>query len=136
MIKWKDLQAQLQNSKEFWINWINEGEKPSRSFCSLEKKNYISKTIYKIQKDDGTVIKEQTEIINELEKFYQNLFSAKLQNEQDAFHDDCTLNINAPILSFNEFNALEGQINCTEATTLVLPNIFCSRTLGFSADFL
>ena len=33
--------------------WIEEGEKPSRYFCSLEKRNYIEKNITKITTDSG-----------------------------------------------------------------------------------
>ena len=33
--------------------WLNEGEKPSKYFCSLEKYNYVEKTIKCIQIDSG-----------------------------------------------------------------------------------
>lgn len=29
--------------------WVEEGEKPTRYFCSLENRNYINKTIKKIR---------------------------------------------------------------------------------------
>ena len=36
--------------------WIEEGEKPSTYFCSLEARNFTSKQIPKIEKETGRVI--------------------------------------------------------------------------------
>ena len=43
----------------------DQGEKPTKYFCNLEKHNFISKTMTQLQKDDGTVISEQQEILKE-----------------------------------------------------------------------
>ena len=59
------------------IQWLSEGEKPSSFFCKLENKNYIEKTIRKLELSDGTEIKEQKKILCEIEKFYSKLFEAK-----------------------------------------------------------
>ena len=37
------------------IQWLGDGEKPSKYFCSLERHNYTDKTIKKIIKHDGTI---------------------------------------------------------------------------------
>jgi hypothetical protein len=98
------------------VKWILGGENLSQYFCSLEKKNYTSKIIYKIKKDDGTIVKKQTAILEKLEKYYQNLFMTKIHNENDNSLDDFSSNIQGPVLSPTESNALEGQINYHEAT--------------------
>ena len=36
------------------MQWITEGEKPSRYFCALEYNNYTDKTIQYLQKQDQT----------------------------------------------------------------------------------
>ena len=47
--------------------WIEEGEKPTKYFLSLEKRNYINKTVYKLNQDSGTcnIITERSDILAE-----------------------------------------------------------------------
>ena len=58
-------------------NLIEYGEKPTKYFCSLEKKNYINKNVKKIVNPSGNIYIEQTEILNQIANFYQNLYSSK-----------------------------------------------------------
>jgi len=51
--------------------WIDEGEKPTNYFCGLESKNFTSKIIPKVEKEDGTIINNQFEILNEVKSFYE-----------------------------------------------------------------
>ena len=56
---------------------IDQGEKPTKYFCNLEKHNFISKTMTQLQKDDGTIISEQQEILKEAENFYKTLYQSR-----------------------------------------------------------
>jgi hypothetical protein len=38
------------------VQWIEEGEKPTKYFCGLESKIFTSKIIPKIERDDGKTI--------------------------------------------------------------------------------
>ena len=49
--------------------WLSEGEKPSKYFCSLEKFYYTKKTVKRVVDDDGNVITSQKEILNKLKKY-------------------------------------------------------------------
>ena len=42
---------------------IDQGEKPTKYFCGLEKHNYTSKVIGHVEKEDGSIITNQTEIL-------------------------------------------------------------------------
>ena len=55
--------------------WIDEGEKPTNYFCGLESKNFTSKIIPKVEKEDGTIINNQFEILNENKSFYEKLYN-------------------------------------------------------------
>ena len=55
--------------------WLNEREKPSKYFCSLEKYNYTEKTIKRIKLDNGHQIVNQKEILQAIQNFYSTLFS-------------------------------------------------------------
>ena len=53
------LQGVLVRSR---MKWAQEGEKPTKYFCSLESRNYINKTILNITKDSGITLNKQDEI--------------------------------------------------------------------------
>lgn len=57
------------------VKWVEEGEKPTRYFCSLESRNYINKTIPKIKNEDGIIINKQEDILSEVKNFYSNLYN-------------------------------------------------------------
>ena len=67
-------------------------KKTTSFFCNLELRNFTSNITPKIQKDDGTLITKQNEILSEPHSFYQNLYS-----EQKHITD-----VNLPDLIINE----------------------------------
>ena len=56
-------------------NLIEHGEKPSKYFCSLEKRNFINKNVTKVVDNDGNIHTDQKIILNQIANFYQNLYS-------------------------------------------------------------
>ena len=63
------------------IKWIEEGEKNTKFFLSLEKRNYSNKLISTLD-IDGKTIHTTKEISEAQTKFYENLYSEKI-NEND-----------------------------------------------------
>ncbi len=57
--------------------WIEEGERPSRYFCGLEKRNFVNKNIIRLVGGNGGNIIEQKDILQEVKTFYMNLYSCK-----------------------------------------------------------
>ena len=57
--------------------YIDQGEKPTKYFCGLEKHNNTSEIIGQVEKEDGSIIVNQTEILKEIEIFYINLYENK-----------------------------------------------------------
>ena len=55
-------------------NWLEYGEKPNKFFLNLENKNKINKNISEIELDNGRVITNQREILNNLKIFYEKLY--------------------------------------------------------------
>ena len=51
------------------VQWLHEGERPTKYFCSLEQHNYLNKTIKKVKKKDSTLITDQGQILLELNFF-------------------------------------------------------------------
>ena len=118
-------------------NWIEHGEKPSRYFCSLEKRNYINKTVVEIIDDQGNKITEQNKLLDEIKDFYTKLYTSR-----DKFLNDVDLNkelesIDIPKLDKNESEPLEGLIEYKEASS-VLSNMKNNKSPGpdgFTTEF-
>ena len=59
------------------VQYLSESEKPTKFFCQLEKNNYQTKTIKRIQLNDGTLIHDQETILQTVANYYANLFDQK-----------------------------------------------------------
>ena len=113
----------------------DEGEKPTSFFCNLERKQYIEKTIRKIKKSDGTIITEQQKVLNEIQRFYSNLF----QNcDRDLKNENIPNLLNS--LKSKKINDLDiGQVITVKELANVLKKMKSGKSPGIdgiSADFL
>ena len=70
----KSLKGHLIRSR---TQWLSQGEKPTKYFCSLEHHNYTEKTVKKVIKKDRTEVSDQKHILNELKSYYSNLFKSQ-----------------------------------------------------------
>ena len=57
--------------------WIDQGEKVSKYFCNLENRNYISKNMPNLIKEDGSKTINDQEITEETKKFYEKLYESR-----------------------------------------------------------
>ena len=51
------------------IEWLHEGEKPSKYFSNLEKRNYFEKTVKRVQDKNGQFTTEQKDILEYIKTF-------------------------------------------------------------------
>ena len=56
--------------------WVAEGEKITKYFYSLEKRNIISKQMKKIEDKNGSVLEEPNAIVNKVQCFYERLYKS------------------------------------------------------------
>ena len=73
-IREEKIQGQIVRSR---MQWLSEGERPSKFFCKLENKNFIGKIIKKLKLDNGTITTNQQEILNNIGLYYKKLFPKK-----------------------------------------------------------
>ena len=66
--------------------WVEEGERPTKYFFNLEKKNYTKKTITELHGEDGTTIKNEGQILYSIEKYYSELCKTVNNLEQKDFY--------------------------------------------------
>ena len=84
-------------------DWYENGEKSTKFFLNLEKPRSSQGVVRSILKNKIEV-KNQSEINNELYKFYKNLFKENLNTPKEAISSFLE-NINLPTLT-NEQNRL------------------------------
>ena len=85
-IREERIQGQMIRSR---IQWLSEGEKPSKFFCNLESKNSLEKTIKKVKNDQGHYLTEQAEILKYIKNYYQHLFENKDETDHELGHPIC-----------------------------------------------
>ena len=98
--------------------WIADGEKITKYFCGLEKRNYISKQMTKLTLNNGEEIYESKDIIKEVKVFYERLYSERQVEDCEIL--DMAQDI--PVLTLQEKTSLEGEITLAEAS-LALRNM-------------
>ena len=107
-------------------SWIGDGEKNTKYFFNLEKRNYNKKNIQKLQNNDQ-LISDPTEILNLEREFYENLYTSHKVEEKDI--EEVFLNLPMPKLNEEHANLCEGFVSekeCFEA----IQTIPCDKTPG------
>ena len=94
------------------IKWAEQGEKNSKYFLNLEKKNYVNKLITQLKVGDD-LITDPDKILLEERKYYKNLYTEQLSSTSESYRS-----------AFEEFscNTLpkltdENKIQCDEEIT-------------------
>ena len=113
--------------------WIADGEKITKYFCGLEKRNYISKQMTKLTLNNGEEIYESKDIIKEVKVFYERLYSERQVEDCEIL--DMVQDI--PMLTLQEKTSLEGEITLAEASLALknMKNYKSPGSDGFTAEF-
>ena len=134
-IRESKLRGHIVHSRAHWLQY---GEKPSRYFCSLERKNYIEKTIRKLHKANGEVITHQAGILSEIRSFYTDLYRSRDHLLSDIDLHEHFKNENINKLDGNESLNL-GKLLTVDELGYTLKNMKNNKTPGidgFPAEFL
>jgi len=115
--------------------WIQEGEKPTKYFCNLENRNYISKFMNSIKTEAGQTLNTQKDILAETKRHYHNLY--KSRETEDITLQELFNNIEVPKLSINEQNRLEGELTLSEILNSLkrMSNNTSPGNDGFTVEF-
>ena len=141
------LQNELESIRKEYIKglfvrtrakWIEEGEKPTKYFLSLEKRNYINKTLTKIIDNNGITITNQMEILNEIKAYYRHFYDNK---DSELHNVNLDLIINKSLVNTLDEEMreeLEGEISYIEAVEALknMKNDKSSGQDGFTSEFL
>ena len=129
-IRSKKLMGSMMRAK---AKWLHQGEKPSKFFCTLERKNFIDKTIRKNNLPNGQILTKQNEILNHVKQFYTDLFRSRDSIIPEINLDKVLENCNVTKLSQAEANSLGGPLTLEELGKVLL-NMKNNKTPGMMAS--
>ena len=96
------------------VKWIEQGEKPTKYFFNLEKKNYVTKTLLQIKLDNGEITSDMKKINKQIEVFFSETYKSKLTDvplsEQELGLKDFIQNLEIPRLSNEEQATFEHDL--------------------------
>ena len=104
-VRLKKLNGVIMRSR---IKWMEHGEKPSKYFLNLEKKNRLNRNFHQLVDSSGHIIHGQEEIKKEIFSFYSNLYKSNKSPNVDL---DMLLNFDdVPKLTQDMIEMLEGPL--------------------------
>jgi len=116
--------------------YYEEGEKPTKFFMDLERKNYTNKLITKLNVDDR-VVEDPKEILEEQKKYYETLYSSKLKGDTVQITKLFLNKRGVKKLSDIQRQKCEGMITEMEAIAVIknMKNNKTPGTDGLPAEF-
>ena len=114
--------------------WIAEGERNTKYFFNLEKRNYQQKCISRLQGENGIIINDAKCILEEERSFYSRLYTS---NNTGVSSFTLLDHLKLPKLDFNDTSTLGDQISekeCYEAI-MTFANDKSPGSDGLPAEF-
>ena len=113
-------------------HWAEHGDKPSKYFLNLEKKNYLKKTLYHIKHKSGQVLTNEKEILEEIRTFYEELYTSRTQPDLNYVEK-----LQIPKILDEEKASMDRDITMDEMglALFALPNNKVGGTDGIPPDF-
>ena len=114
--------------------WIQEGEKNTKYFCSLEKRNFVEKCMPYLETSQGELLTDQNMIKREVNSFYENLYKSRESDILDVNLNNIT---QGPKLTVDEKTSIEGNITVVEALEALkkMENNKSPGSDGYTAEF-
>ena len=111
--------------------WMEEGEKSSKYFCNLEKRNSERKAINRLKKNNDEVIAGQSDVIKEIHLYFNNLYSLNCVSTGNSNDFESFLgNLDIPKLSDDHKQILDQPISKSELYN-TLTSMKHNKTPGF-----
>ena len=116
--------------------WVENGEKPTKYFCSLENRHFTNKKMSKLITYDGRTLTQDEEILLETKFFYEKLYTFQDHELLDMDKKEFQCLIDNRLTDEEALN-LEGTITLTELTycLIQMKNNKSPGSDGFSVEF-
>ena len=119
------------------VRWYEEGEKSTKYFLNLEKRNYSKKVISRLKDKHNHTLSQPKEINNEIFDFYKKLYSSRTRLNDNLHESEEILSTIEKKLTNEESNQLEGAISEAEMVEALktTPNGKSPGSDGLTAEF-
>ena len=116
--------------------WVEEGERPTKYFFNLEKRNYNKKTIRELRLEDESTTINDKQILHQIENYFRDLYTSVKTFSQDEF-DEFTQHLQIPKLSDEDRDSLEGSLRYEECKNVLesFQNDKSPGEDGFTVEF-
>ena len=98
--------------------WIEQGEKPTKYFFNLEKRNYARKTLSQVKLDNGEITSHRAKVNKQIETFFREIYTTKLASiplsEQEKSFTNFTEDLELSKLTNEEQELLEHDLSLEE----------------------
>jgi len=112
------------------IKNYEEGEKSTKYFYNLEKRNYENKNIKLLLDDSGKELKSRSEIMKEEVRFYKSLYSSTTkhmsEHESTILYDDFISGLDIPTIGDEDLNSIFDE----EKLYDVVKSFACNKSPG------
>ena len=118
------------------VQWLEEGEKPSKFFASLERRNYINKLISKLRVEDK-IIEDPGNILKEIQHFCEKLYSKTIHQPHSREYTIFLNENNIRKLTYDQKMSCEGNITYEEVQEIIkdMKNEKTPGIDGFPVEF-
>ena len=93
--------------------WVEKGERPTKYFFNLEKRNYNRKTITVLRIEGETTTNNESQILEAIEKYYNELY-ASVNYTQEIDVDEFTEYLKIPKSTDTDRDRIEGSLSYEE----------------------
>ena len=116
--------------------WVENGERPTKYFFNLEKRNYNKKTISELRLQDESTTCNEKEILDQIEAYFKNLYSSECTLSQGEYQEFIQ-NLEIPRLSNEDRDSLEGPLTYEECKKVLdsFQNDKSPGVDGFTVEF-
>ena len=80
LLQYKTKRAILRSK----VTWFAHGERNTKYFLNIEKRNFCQKAVTKFKLKDNTYTYDQFEILQEEKQFYESLYTSKNVNAKNS----------------------------------------------------
>ena len=117
--------------------WYEFGEKNSKYFYNLEKRNYKKKHVASLTKENGTILSDPKAILKEEANFYKNIYESKNTNPNDPVFSSLFESDSLPHLGDSEVAQCEGLLTSEECAKAIntFQNDKTPGSDGFTVEF-
>ena len=111
------------------VRWIEHGEKPTKYFANLEKRNFVNKNVTKLFGQGGEIITDQSKLLLEISNFYKSLYTSKDDHLDNADLENMIKHNDVPKLS-NEARLYFDKLIDSKEVLNVLKNMKNNKSPG------